>query len=60
MENIVVPFDKIKLKRILIREGADFTLNHEENKYYFREFFIKKYKKRILKRTKIRKKLLQN
>ena len=60
MENIVVPFDKTKLKRILIREGADFSLNYEENKYYFREFFIKKYKKRILKRTKIRKKLLQN
>lgn len=60
MENIVVPFDRITLKRILIREGADFSLNYEENKNYFKEFFIKKYKKRILKRTKIRKKLLQN
>tara|TARA_R100000750_G_scaffold2693_1_gene2372 strand:+ start:278 stop:460 length:183 start_codon:yes stop_codon:yes gene_type:complete len=60
MENIIIPFDKIKLKRILIREGADFALNHKENKEYFKEFFIKKYKKRILKRTRIRKKLLQN
>ena len=60
MENIEVPFDKIKLKRILIREGADFSLSYEENKEYFKEFFIKKYKKRILKRTRIRKKLLQN
>ena len=60
MDNIEVYFDKSKLKRILIREGADFNLNHEDNKQYFKEFFIKKYKKRILKRTRIRKKLLNN
>tara|TARA_Y100000296_G_C5098098_1_gene218436 strand:+ start:560 stop:742 length:183 start_codon:yes stop_codon:yes gene_type:complete len=60
MENIDIPFDKVKLKQILIREGADFSLNYEENKEYFKEFFLKKYKKRILKRTRIRKKLLQN
>mgnify|MGYP001566240373 CR=1 FL=1 len=60
MQNIIIPFDRITLKRILIKEGADFSLNFEENKEYFKEFFIKKYKKRILKRTRIRKKLLQN
>ena len=59
MENIEIPFDRIKLKRILIQEGADFSLRHEDNKILFKKFFIKKYKKRILKRTRIRKKLLQ-
>ena len=47
MQNIIIPFDRITLKRILIKEGADFSLNFEENKEYFKEFFIKKYKKRI-------------
>ncbi len=60
MEKIEVNINKIKLKRILIREDADFSLNHKKNKEHFKKFFIKKYKKRILKRTRIRKKLLQD
>ena len=57
MDNIEVPFDRITLKRLLIREGTNFSLNHAQNKEFFKLFFIKKYKKRIIKRTKIRKRI---
>ena len=60
MENIVVNIDAIKLKQIVIKEKAEFSLNYEENKEIFINWFLKKYEKRIIARTRIRKKLLNN
>jgi hypothetical protein len=57
MDNIIVDIDELKLKKLLIRERANFSLNYEENKEIFKEWFIKKYEKRIVARTRIRKKL---
>ncbi len=59
MENIKVNIEPLKLKQILIKEKADFSLNYLENKEIFINWFIKKYEKRIIARTRIRKKLLK-
>jgi len=60
MDNIIVDIEANELKRILIKEGVDFTLNYKENKEIFKEWFIQKYKKRIIARCRIRKKLINN
>jgi hypothetical protein len=58
MEKIIVNIDELKLKKLLIREKQDFSLNYNENKEIFKEWFLKKYQKRIIARCRIRKKLI--
>tara|TARA_Y100000296_G_C5010886_1_gene175037 strand:+ start:65 stop:250 length:186 start_codon:yes stop_codon:yes gene_type:complete len=59
MENIKVPLDDIIIVQILTNENINITFDVLDNKEIFKKWFIKKYKKRIIKRVKIRKKLLQ-